>query len=344
MSFHRSANTRSLALFGAAAIALSAASVLAASPARAQDFTLKFGTQTLNDVQHEYMKVYKTELEKATNGKIKVEVYPASQLGAIGAMLSGIRVGSIEGLIGPAELYVGIDPRYQALAMAGLFKSVEHARKVFDLPEARQEIFAIGEQRGLVTIGLAPYDLQVFNTKQPVLKLADFSGKRIRVLASEAEQAEVKALGASTIPMALPETLPALQQGTIDGVTSVVGVFNAFRYYDTAPYILDTKLWALISTAQISKVWYDKLPPDLQKAVKDVGSKIEPELHKWQLARIEADRANWTKNNGKFASLPAAEQADAEKRVTESLAPMFAKDANLKSFYDKMKAIAAKVN
>src|SRR5262245_45659827 len=169
----------------AAAFALILAGAFASGPARAQDFTLKFGTQTLNDIQHEYMKVYKTELEKATNGKIKVEVYPASQLGAIGAMLSGIRVGTIEGLVGPAELYVGIDTRYQALAMAGLFKSIDHARRVFDLPEARREIFAIGEQRGLVTIGLTPYDLQVFNTKQPVAKLADFSGKRIRVLASE---------------------------------------------------------------------------------------------------------------------------------------------------------------
>ncbi len=125
-------------------------------PARAQDFVLKFGTPTINDVQHEYMKVYKTELEKATNGKIKVEVYPASQLGAIGAMLSGLRLGSVEGLIGPAELYVGIDSRYQALAMAGLFKSVEHARKVFDNPEARRLIFSVGPSRGTCSAPTSP--------------------------------------------------------------------------------------------------------------------------------------------------------------------------------------------
>ena len=343
MAFHRTAKIRLFGLF-VVAFSLIAVGVSVSGTAQAQEFVLKFGTQTINDIQHEYMKVYKTELEKATNGKIKVEIYPASQLGAIGAMLSGIRVGSIEGLTGPAELYVGIDSRYQALAMAGLFKSIEHARRVFDLPEARKEIFAIGEQRGLVTIGLTPYDLQMFCFKQPVTKLADFNGKRVRVLASEAEQAEVKALGASTIPMALPETLPALQQGTIDGVTSVIGVFNAFRYYDTAPNLTDTKLWALISTVQISKVWYDKLPPDLQKAVKDVGARIEPQIHQWQLARIQSDRNNWIKNNGKIVTLAPAEQAEAEKRVAQSLAPMFAKDAALKGFYDKIKSIAAKVN
>jgi len=227
--------------------------------------------------------------------------------------------------------------------MTGLFNDVNHARRVLDLPEARKTIYAIGEGRGLVTIGLMPYDLQMFNTKVPMTKLADFAGKRIRVLASEAEQAEVKSLGASTIPMALPETLPALQQGTIDGVTAVIGVFNAFRYYDTAPYLLDTRFWALITVAQVSKVWFDRLPPDLQKAVKETGAKIEDDLQKWQVARIQADHENWIKKGGKIVTLSPAEQAEAEKRVAEAIQPLLAKDAGLKSFYDKIKSLAATV-
>jgi TRAP-type transport system periplasmic protein len=328
----------------AAALAACAALVLAATPLRAQEFTLKFGTQTLNDIQHEYMKVFKTELEKATNGRIKVEVYPASQLGAIGAMLSGVRVGTIEGLIGPAELFVGADSRFQALAMAGLFKDKDHARRVLDLPAARALIASIGESRGLITVGMNVYDMQMFNTKAPVTKLADFSGKRIRVLASEGEQAEVRSLGAASVPMALPETLPALQQGTIDGVTTVLGVYASLRYYDAAPYLLDTKFWALIPLAQISKVWFDRLPPDLQQAVRDTGARIEPEIHVWQTARIQADRATWSKNGGTFATLAPDEQAEAEKRVSAAIQPLFAKDAGLKEFYDKIKSLAASVN
>ena len=326
-----------------AALFLAATFMFAAAPARAQEFVLKFGNQTINDIQHEYMKVFKTELEKATNGRIKVEIYPASQLGTFNRMLEGLRLGTVEGLIAPSEFYAGADARYQGLAMTGLFKDVNHARRVLDLPEARKTIYAIGEGRGLVTIGLMPYDLQMFNTKVPMTKLADFAGKRIRVLASEAEQAEVKSLGASTIPMALPETLPALQQGTIDGVTAVIGVFNAFRYYDTAPYLLDTRFWALITVAQVSKVWFDRLPPDLQKAVKETGAKIENDLQKWQVARIQADHENWIKKGGKIVTLSPAEQAEAEKRVAEAIQPLLAKDAGLKAFYDKIKSLAATV-
>ena len=325
------------------ALVLFTAFALTAGPARAQDFVLKFAFQTINDLQHEYAKVYKAELEKATNNKIKVEIYPASQLGTFPRMIEGIRLGTIEAIVAPAEFYAAVDPHYQALAMSGLFRDIDHARKVLDLPEARQTIFAIGDARGIVSASVMPYDLQMFGSKVPITKLADFAGKRIRVLAAEAEQAEVKALGASTIPLSLQETLPALQQGTIDGVTSVISVFNAFRYYDTAPYALDTKLWALISVTAVSKVWFDRLPPDLQKAVRETGANIEPQMHKWQVARLQADRENWAKNNGKIATLAPAEQAEAQKRVADAIQPLLAKDAGLRAFYDKIKSLAATV-
>ena len=343
MTFHdRSAAFRQ---FGMSIISLAVSAVFAftATPARTQEFTMKFGTQTINDMQHEYIKVYKTELEKATNGRIKVEVYPASQLGLFPRMLEGIRLGTVEGILTPSEFYVGADPRYQVLAMPGLFKDVDHARRVMDLPEARKAFVSVAEGRGFVTAAVVPYGPQMFNSKAPITKLADFSGKRIRVLASEGEQAAVKSLGAATVPMALPEVLPALQQGTIDGLTAVLAVYTNFRYYDTAPYILDSGLWQLVSVGQFSKVWLDKLPPDLQKAVMETALKIEPQMHAWQATRDKADRETWVKNNGKFATLSAAEQAEAQKRVTDAVQPLLAKDAGVKSLYEKLKSLATTV-
>src|SRR6478752_5990640 len=240
-------------------LAIVAGLVLAGAPARAQDFTMKFATQTLNDMQHEYIKVYKTELEKATNNRIKVEVYPASQLGGAQRQTEGLRLGTIEAAIGPVELFVGADQRFQ-------------------VPAFRQAIFDVGNARGMVGLSVDAYDMQSFVFKVPVTTVAGFAGKRIRVLASDGEQGAVAALGGSGVPMSLPEVLPALQQGTIDGVNSVLGVFVAFRYYDAAPNMVDTALWPILSVALVSKAWFDRLPPDLKKIVLETGSKIEPEL------------------------------------------------------------------
>jgi len=336
---------RSLTRVSAIIAALSLAGLASgAGTACAQDFVMKFATQTINDMQHEYIKVYKAELEKATGNRIRVDVYPAAQLGSAQRQVEGLRLGTIEAAIGPSELFFGADPRFQVLALAGLFKNNEHARRAIDVPQFRKAIADFTDPRGLVTIGLNVYDQQLFTFKTPVARLADFSGKRIRVLAAEGEQASVVALGASAVPMALPEVLPAIQQGTIDGANSVIGAFVAFRYYDAAPHMLDTGLWALMPVALVSKMWFGRLPADLQKIVVETGRKIEPELHKWQIQRIADDRKAWTEKGGKIAKLAAAEQEDAARRVSAAVQSVLAKNAPSKELYDKLKAAADSVN
>jgi TRAP-type C4-dicarboxylate transport system substrate-binding protein len=326
------------------AAAAMAALCLGSGSALAQQYVMKFATQTLNDAQHEYINIYKPALEKATNGRIKVEVYAAGQLGNQQRQIEGLRLGTIEAAIGPAELFAGADPRFQVLAMGGIFKDRAHARRVMDVPEVRKAVSDIAAQRQMMVIGLTVYDLQSYVFKTPVTKIADFSGKRIRVIASEAEQVSVASLGGAPVPMSFGEILPALQQGTIDGVGSVLGVWAALKYYDIAPYMLDTGFWALIPVAFVSKSWYERLPPDLQKAVMETGKGIEPEVEKWQLAKIEADWKTWKEHGGKVAKLSPEEQAEATRRIAAAIQPVLAKDAPIKAFYDTMKAAGAATN
>jgi TRAP-type transport system periplasmic protein len=327
-----------LAAFGMAAAALVSAPSLAQQP-----ITMKFATLTLNDVQHETLNRFKTELEKVTNGRIKVEVYPAGQLGGAPRQTEGLRLGTIEAAMGPPELFFGADRRYQVLAMAGLFKDNAHARKVLDNQEFRKIFTDFSTTRGMIPIQYQIYDHQMFVFRTPVTKLADFSGKRTRVMAYEAEQASVAALGAAPVPMSLPEVVPALQQGTIDGVSSVMGVFVPFRYHDSAPHAVDTSLWALTTTALVSKIWFDKLPDDLKKHVMDVAVKLEAPMYQWQVKRIADDNKAWLERGGKVVKLSAAEQAEAAKRVDKAVQDVLNKMAPSKELYTKLKAIADKV-
>jgi TRAP-type transport system periplasmic protein len=326
------------------ALVIAAGLALLSEPSRAQQFTMKFATQTLNDMQHEYIKVFKAELEKATNNRITVGIYPASQLGGAQRQTEGLRLGTIEAAIGPVELFVGADPRFQVPALAGLYKGGDHLRRLAQVPEFRKAIFDVAAARGMVGLSVDAYDMQSFAFRTPVSKLADFSGKRIRVLASEGEQASVAAMGGSSVPMSLQEVLPALQQGTIDGVNSVLGVFVAFRYYDAAPSLVDTALWPILSVALVSKVFFDRLPPDLQKVVLETGAKIEPELENWQVARIASDTKAWTDNGGKIVKLSADDQQEAIRRTSAAAESVVGKSAPLKELYGKLKAITSSVN
>ena len=75
-----------------------------ASPAGAQagnPFVMKLSTATINDTQHEWLKRFAAAVEKDSAGRIKPEIYPASQLGSIPRQIEGVQFGSIQGWMGP---------------------------------------------------------------------------------------------------------------------------------------------------------------------------------------------------------------------------------------------------
>src|SRR4051812_27925072 len=96
----------------------------ASSAAQAQAdkvFVMKLSTATINDTQHEWFKRFAALVEKDSNGRIKPEIYPASQLGSIPRQIEGVQFGSIQGWMGPPEFLAGVDERFEAMTAPGLF-------------------------------------------------------------------------------------------------------------------------------------------------------------------------------------------------------------------------------
>ena len=118
------------------------AALLAPGPAAyAQDktFTMKLSTATINDTQHEWLKRFAALVEKDSGGRIKAEIYPASQLGSIPRQIEGVQFGSIQGWMGPPEFLVGVDERFEVLSAPGLFSSVEQVMKVMADPPIQKD-------------------------------------------------------------------------------------------------------------------------------------------------------------------------------------------------------------
>jgi len=107
-----SAPSRRIALALAALLVCGLGTLRGVPPASAADFVMKFGTATINETQHQFIKFYKDEIEKASNGRIEVQIYPASQLGPIPREIEGVQLGNIQGYIGPVDFFVGVDPHH----------------------------------------------------------------------------------------------------------------------------------------------------------------------------------------------------------------------------------------
>src|ERR1041384_1984492 len=99
-------------LLRAACAALAVMILSSARPAVAQT-VMKLANATINDVQHEWQKLFAADLHKRVGDKVKTEIYPASQLGAIPRMVDGVLLGTIESFITPTSFLVPTDPRFQ---------------------------------------------------------------------------------------------------------------------------------------------------------------------------------------------------------------------------------------
>src|SRR5437870_12490580 len=137
--------TRAL-LLGLAAML---ASALAPLPATAQTIPFKCATATLNDVQHEWCKRFGARLEQRTGGRIKPQVFPASQLGSIPRMIEGVQLGTIESWIGPPECMVGVDARCQLLPAPYIVDSMAHCYRVITDREFLDRSLGLAEGRGV---------------------------------------------------------------------------------------------------------------------------------------------------------------------------------------------------
>jgi TRAP-type C4-dicarboxylate transport system substrate-binding protein len=306
--------TRHLSRSVATALCAAVASAFLAAPfpAAAQDktFVMKLSTATLNDTQHEWMKRFAAAVDKDSGGRIKSEVYPASQLGSIPRQIEGAQFGSIQAWIGPPEFLVGVDQRYEALSAPGMFASQDQDVKVIQDPAVKAMVLGLGANKGLAGIALLPLGPSSIVLRNPIRHLAEFKGTKIRVLASPFQMEMIKRMDATGVAMSLADVLPAIQQGAVDGALGTVPVFGPLHYLDAAKYIVEIGQPYVNTIAVMNKKWLEALPPDLQKVVRDDASATAISIVLFVNDFFEAQRKEWTSKGGELISLPASEQAE----------------------------------
>jgi TRAP-type C4-dicarboxylate transport system substrate-binding protein len=160
-------------------------------------------------------------------------------------------------------------------------------------------------------VGLATFNLGAsdYGAKKPIMRLADFQGKKLRINGTQMERDKMAKLGATGIGMPLSDVVPALDQGTIDGAISGLSVFSALKMNDLLKVITVTNDTYIISIAVISKAWLDTLPPDLQKVVTDAGPAIQAKTQSWEIDFSKKLVDTWTGQGGTVHMLPADDLA-----------------------------------
>jgi TRAP-type C4-dicarboxylate transport system substrate-binding protein len=297
---------RLIALVAVAAV--TCAAFAAPLRAGADPIVMKIGTATLNDVQHEWMKRFKAAVERDTKGRIDVQIYPASQLGSIPREIEATQFGSIQGWVGPPEFLNGVDERYEVLSTPGVFQSREEAQRTSQDPAFNHAFLALGSAKGLEGVGVWVSGVNALMTRKPVRRLADAKNLKIRILAGPLQEAVMRVMGATGVPMPLDQVAPALQQGAIDGIITNISTAAPLKYYTSAPYATEINQPYIFSICVLSKPWYDKLSPDLQKILSDDAAGVARDILPFVTSFLKEQRAAWTAGGGELISLPPAQE------------------------------------
>jgi TRAP-type C4-dicarboxylate transport system substrate-binding protein len=318
-----------------------AALMLAAGPAGAEQFTMKLSSPTINDVTHEWMKAFKAGVEERSKGRIKVEIYPANQLGQIPATVEGVALGTIEMTLPATGFLIGLEPRFQVFDAAGLFDTVEHGHKVLNDPDIKKRLATFGEQKGVEPLITTVHSPLMVLSHKPIRKVADLQGQKLRVPGGAPLHVEpFKKMGALPLSMPLGEVLPAMQNRAIDGFIAGITVFTTFKYYDVAKAMTALPNSFIIVGGLVNRKFMKSLGPELEGIVREEAAKADAAKVAWGAEDAERAREVWRKNGGELIAFSPDDAKAYLADFAAVLPAILAKNPQMKDDYEALLAAA----
>ena len=255
------------------------------------------------------------KLEKATNGRLSVQMFPSMQLGGEKEAIEQAQVGAIA----LARVSVGaLGPVVDDLNVFNLpyvFRNTAHMQHVIDGPIG-QELLDKVSNSGKGLIGLAWMDAgarNFYDTKKPIRNLADLKGQKIRVMGNPMFVEMANSMGANGVPLGYDQVFSSLQTGVIDGAENNPPSFVFDNHYQVAKsYTIDEHL-IVPEMLVMSKKIFDSMSKDEQAEVKKVAREAQMEERKlWE--KYEADAMD----KAKKAGIQIIQVSDADKKAFQA--------------------------
>ena len=274
-----------------------AAAILASSPAFSADVTLRLGF--VDPASSSYAmggQKFADELEKLTNGAVKVQVLAGGTLGGEREMYEGAQMGTMDMVTVVNTVLSQFIPELVLLDQPFLFDNAEQAHAAVD-GKLGELVAQKALEQGVHIIGWLESGFRDTFSKEPVKSVDDFHGLKIRTMENKMQIAAFNALGAISTPMPATEQYTALQQGTIDACENAVGNMLINRYYEVIKNVTNTRHQFTYILVGISDRAWNKIP-DEYKPMVGQAMKTAVEWQRQNLAEINANATEELKKLG----------------------------------------------
>lgn len=262
---------------------------------------------------------FKELAEKYTDGKVRVEVYPNSQLYKDNEEVDALQLGAVQMLAPSLSKFGPLGAReFEAFDLPYIFPDKNALRKVTDGPVGKELLHKL-ESKGI--LGLAFWDngFKIMSANKPVNTPDDMLGLKMRIQSSKVLEAQMKTLGALPQVLAFSEVYQALQTGVVDGTENPPSNMYTQKMHEVQKYATVTYHGYLGYALIVNKAFWDGLPSDIRSQLEKAVS--EATVYANEIAQKENDDAlEAMKKSGKTEfHIPTASE---RKAWIEALKPV----------------------
>lgn len=242
--------------------------------------------------RHQGAEKIKEVVESETEGQVKVEIYPASQLGSGREQIEGMQAGTIEMVILPSAFLGGFEPLVTALDLPFFYPDEVDKLLELEKSDAMKMLLSKTEDEGIKCLALWHTGYRQFTSKpRPLTSPEAFKGLKFRSMPSPIQVKMYEVYGGTPITMPFSETYSALQTGAIDGQDNPITTNYDMKFYEVQKYMTLTRHGLLDQVIMVGKDWFEDLPENIQNAI----IKGVQEGQEVCLSRIKENEAKYLK-------------------------------------------------
>jgi tripartite ATP-independent transporter DctP family solute receptor len=265
----------------ASAMAVAAALALA-STASAQT-VLKFShTDQPGGARNAAALMFAKSVENYTQGRYKVQVYPAAQLANDPKAVEQLQLGGIDFTVTSTGTYATHLQPLNLTMLPYLVDNYEQGWKLYDGSKWLKAQFDKAPEKGFRFLATWEAGFRNMTTKEPLASPADAKGKKLRTFPNEMMRWTLESMGFNVQIMPLPEVYLAIQQGTVSGQENPIDTIYANKFYEVAPNVTLTQhVYSPIPLTISEKTWQKLSPADreaITRAAQETAAWIRNEI------------------------------------------------------------------
>ena len=275
---------------------LAAASVFLAGTALAEPISIKFSHVVAQDTPKGLAaEFFKKRAEELTQGKVKVEVYPNSQLYKDKEEMEALQLGAVQMLAPSLAKFGPLGVKeFEVFDLPFIFNDYDDLHKVTKGPAGKALLDKLAP-KGI--LGLAYWDngFKSFSANSPIKTPADLKGKKLRIQNSKVLEEQMRTIKAIPQMLAFSEVYQALQTGVVDGTENPISNFYTQKMHEVQKYMTITDHGYLGYAVIVNKKFWEGLPADIRTQLEtalveatDYANTIAMDMNKKDLESVKA--------------------------------------------------------